>query len=143
MGLLQEIAALGAGIVRGEWLGLDPHRRPLVQWSGGPQEPEVAELAAGAIPAGMVEDSAGVPALILPPGKPGERPVLLAILRESVPETFTPDRLVLEAKKQLVIRCGNGRLELDGDGSVQLRARTILSRSSGVHRIKGGAVQIN
>jgi hypothetical protein len=143
MELLQEIPTLHIGVTRGEWLGLDSLRRPLVRWPGGPRDPVVAQVSSAAIPPGTAEDSGAIPALILPPVKAGERPVLLALLLDAIPQSSVPDRAVIEAKEQVVVRCGNARLELDGDGAVRLRGRTILSRCSSTHRIKGGTVQIN
>jgi len=53
------------------------------------------------------------------------------------------ERLVLTAEKEIVLRCGKASLTLTRAGKVLIRGAYLLSRSSGVNRIKGGSVQIN
>lgn len=53
------------------------------------------------------------------------------------------DRLVFEADRELVLRCGKASITLTRAGKVLIRGTYLLSRSSGVNRIKGGSVQIN
>jgi len=53
------------------------------------------------------------------------------------------ERLVLEGKEEIVLRCGSGSITLRKDGKIVIRGTHILSRSSGPNRIKGGSVQIN
>lgn len=54
-----------------------------------------------------------------------------------------PDELVISAGKQITIRCGESSITLTAAGKIILRGKYIVSRSSGVQRIKGGSVQIN
>jgi hypothetical protein len=53
------------------------------------------------------------------------------------------ERLVVSAREQLVLRCGKASITLTRAGRVIIRGESLLSRSSGVNRIKGGSVQIN
>lgn len=53
------------------------------------------------------------------------------------------EQLVLSADKEIVLRCGKASLTLTRAGKVLIRGAYLLSRSSGVNRIKGGSVQIN
>ena len=53
------------------------------------------------------------------------------------------ERLVFTAKKEIVLRCGKASITLTRAGKVLIRGAYVLSRSSGVNRIKGGSVQIN
>jgi uncharacterized protein (DUF2345 family) len=53
------------------------------------------------------------------------------------------ERLVVTAKRQLVLRCGEASITLTRDGKVLVRGRYVSNRSTGVMRIKGGSVQIN
>jgi hypothetical protein len=57
--------------------------------------------------------------------------------------TLDDDQLVFAAKEQVVLRCGKASITLTRAGKVLIRGAYLLSRSSGVHRIKGGSVQIN
>jgi hypothetical protein len=70
--------------------------------------------------------------------------------QEAVFEMEQPDdvlidgrRIVLDAREEVVLRCGNSSITLTRAGKVLIRGAYLLSRSSGVNRIKGGSVQIN
>jgi hypothetical protein len=52
-------------------------------------------------------------------------------------------RLVLTADQEVVLRCGKSSITLTRAGKILIRGAYLLSRSSGVNRIKGGSVQIN
>jgi hypothetical protein len=54
-----------------------------------------------------------------------------------------PERLELTAEKEIVLRVGDASITLTRAGKIILRGTYVLSRSSGVNRIKGGSVQIN
>jgi Domain of unknown function (DUF6484) len=53
------------------------------------------------------------------------------------------ERLVVSAHEQLVLRCGKASITLTKAGKVLIDGNYLLSRSSGVNRIKGGSVQLN
>jgi hypothetical protein len=53
------------------------------------------------------------------------------------------ERIVFRADRELVLRCGEASITLTRAGKVIIRGTYLLSRSSGVNRIKGGSVQIN
>jgi Domain of unknown function (DUF6484) len=52
-------------------------------------------------------------------------------------------RLEFTAEEEIVLRCGKSSIMLTQAGKVIIRGAYLLSRSSGVNRIKGGSVQIN
>ena len=79
-----------------------------------------------------------------------DKPIIIGLLRPSAADrTVVPDitldgeRLVLSADRELVLRCGDATIILTRAGKVLIRGSYLLTRSSGVNRIKGGAVQIN
>jgi len=53
------------------------------------------------------------------------------------------ERVLITAQKEIVLQCGKASITLTRAGKVLLRGAYLLSRSSGVNRIKGGSVQIN
>lgn len=67
--------------------------------------------------------------------KPGQR--------SSVSVECDGERVMLTAEKEIVLRCGEASLTLTRAGKILLKGTYVLSRSSGVNRIKGGSVQIN
>ncbi len=53
------------------------------------------------------------------------------------------ERIVIEAEKEIVLKCGKGSITIRKDGKIVTKGTNILSRSSGAQRIKGGSVSIN
>jgi hypothetical protein len=52
-------------------------------------------------------------------------------------------RMIVSAKEQIVLRCGKASITLTKAGKVLIQGTYVLSRSSGVNRVKGGSVKIN
>jgi hypothetical protein len=94
--------------------------------------------------------------LVFEEGDPA-RPIVVGCLlpvarleSEHVADTQQPvevrkdgQRLVLTAEQEIVLRCGRASVTLTRAGKILIRGAYLLSRSSGVNRIKGGSVQIN
>lgn len=53
------------------------------------------------------------------------------------------EQVIIEGKKEVVLKCGKSSITLTRAGKVLIRGAYVLSRSSGVNRVKGGSVQIN
>ncbi len=53
------------------------------------------------------------------------------------------ERHVIEAEREIVLRCGEASITLTRAGKIVLRGNYILSRSTGHHKIKGAAIDIN
>ncbi len=82
------------------------------------------------------------------------KPIIMGVLQEGEgwPLEQRPDqvevdvdgeRMVVSAKDQLVLKCGKASITLTKAGKVLIKGKYVLSRSSGVNRIKGGSVQLN
>lgn len=52
-------------------------------------------------------------------------------------------KMVLEAREEIVLRCGKSSVMLRKDGKVVVKGTQIVSRASAVNKIKGAAVKIN
>ena len=52
-------------------------------------------------------------------------------------------RVVLEGKDEIVLKCGQANITLQRNGKVVIKGVQLETQASGVHRIKGGSVQIN
>lgn len=81
-------------------------------------------------------------------------PIVMGVLRGQAgwplaaqPATVDVDadgqRMVVSAKEQLVLRCGQASITLTKAGKVLIEGAQVLSRASGVNRVKGGSVQLN
>jgi hypothetical protein len=54
-----------------------------------------------------------------------------------------PDEIVLEAKKGLTLKVGEGSITLREDGRVLIKGRDLVSHARRLNRIRGGSVAIN
>ncbi|MBI2899868.1 MAG: hypothetical protein HYY17_06770 [Planctomycetes bacterium] len=108
------------------------HGVAFVNFPGNPAESAVRARSTIPVPA----DAAGRDAvLIFEEGDP-RRPIILGLLQ-------TPEKLVLSADEEIALKCGKASLTLTRAGKVLIRGAYVLSRSSGVNRVKGGSVEIN
>jgi hypothetical protein len=74
-------------------------------------------------------------------GEAGESVVLGRIgLTLSPP---TAETLVIEARQNLTLRCGEGSITIREDGKILIKGKDLVSHAQRMNRIKGGAVAIN
>jgi hypothetical protein len=149
--LAGQAPALIPGVMLGELLALaDESKTPLVRYPGQP--------GSQALPACSTVDlhgpHIGQPVvLIFEQGDP-MRPIVMGVLRgktgwplDEKPAQVDVDadgeRLIISAKEQLVLRCGKASITLTKAGKVLIEGAYVLSRSTGVNRVKGGSVQLN
>jgi len=57
--------------------------------------------------------------------------------------TIDGNRVVLEGKEEIVLRCGAASITLTKTGKILITGKNLLNRASGVNRIMGGSVQVN
>lgn len=53
------------------------------------------------------------------------------------------NKMILEAKEEIVLHCGKSSVTLKKDGKIVLKGIQIVSRASETNKIKGAAVRIN
>lgn len=136
-------APAGVSGIEGLWTGIDADGRPLVDWPGKPHEaPQPARFLAhvldgrrpGHVPLAVWLDVSGGQPLILG---------LIETRLAPADVTLDGERVVLEAARELELRCGQARIVLTRDGEIVVRGLSITSRAAGSHRIRGASVQIN
>lgn len=78
------------------------------------------------------------------------RPIVMGVIRDcgaphpgNIPLEADGLEMVVSAKHQLTLRCGRARITLTRAGKVLIEGTYVLSKSTGVNRIKGGSVQLN
>jgi hypothetical protein len=154
-------------IVLGTLVRFDEAGAPLVDWPGNPGGKPAAALSTAPYTAA---DAGRTAALLFAGGDPA-RPLIVGLVREPMDAVFQAteqgaaeeaedtgveepegrpfearvdgDRVVISAEKEIVLQCGKASITLTRAGKILLRGAYLLSRSSGVNRIKGGSVQIN
>lgn len=57
--------------------------------------------------------------------------------------TVDGDRIRVDGRKEIVLKCGKGSITLRADGKIVLKGTRLISRASGVNKIKGASVSIN
>jgi hypothetical protein len=139
------------GVVTGTLIGFkDEGQTPLVLYPGQPGTAAVGAVSVVDLRGGHIGRQV---ALAFETGDP-RRPMIVGLLRNpqawSLPEQTGSvevdadgERLIVSAKEQLVLRCGKASITLTKSGKILIQGAYVSSRSSGVIRIKGGAVQIN
>lgn len=55
----------------------------------------------------------------------------------------TPDSLVIEARENLTLRCGDGSITIRKDGRILIKGKDLVSHAQRANRIRGGSVAIN
>jgi hypothetical protein len=140
-----------SGVLIGELVAIkDPGRTPLVLFAG---QPGSAALAARTV-IDLHGAHIGRQVVLMFEGGDPRRPLVLGVLRgqtgwplDDKPAQVDVDadgqRLVVSAKEQLLLRCGKASITLTKAGKVLIEGSYLLSRSTGVNRIKGGSVQLN
>jgi len=141
------------GIVIGQLVGQDSSGQPLIDFANNFAP---APIAAQTVVAFEQQDF-GRQAAVMFEGGDLNRPILMGLLQEpslvtkptsaakSLPLSIHADdeRIELKADREIVLKCGKASITLTRAGKVLIRGAFLLSRSSGVNRIKGGSVQIN
>ena len=125
-----------SGVSRGEIVGFGPDGR--------------AEVAVPALSGAPLWARSLVPltspavgrevALVMMAGEP----LILGLIQPLVPVVeMDGERLVLEAAREVVLRCGKASIVMTADGRVTIRGTQVLSRSDGPNRVQGASVQLN
>ena len=139
------------GVVIGELLALtDEGRTPLVHFPG--------QIGTAAVAARTSIDlhgpHIGAALVLMFENADPARPIVLGVLRgaagwplDDKPAQVSVDadgqRMIVSAREQLVLRCGKASITLTKAGKVLIDGSYVLSRSTGVNRVKGGSVQLN
>lgn len=139
-----------AGVVVGELLALTVEEGlPLVVYPGQP------DAGARVARAGVGLDAAHVGCSVVLAFERGDLalPIVVGVLPKAgwpladAPAQVRVDvdgkHLVVSAKERLVLRCGKASITLTEAGKVLIEGTYVLSRSSGVNRVKGGSIHLN
>lgn len=146
---LENILTIRPGeVVIGKLITFNEMGRPLVDYPANPTHQPLPALTTVSLAIEQIEQEV---ALLFTEGDLTQ-PVIIGLIRAdlSVTAETSPvearvdgQRVVLSANKEIVLKCGKASITLTRAGKVLIRGVYLLSRSSGVNRIKGGSVQMN
>lgn len=148
---LAEAAPPLPSVVVGELVAIcDGGCTPLVLYPG---QPGSAALRARAV-VDLHGAHIGQPVVLMFEHGDAGRPIVMGVIRQAagwpladapgeVEVSANGERMLVSAKDQLVLRCGQASITLTRAGKVLVQGTHVLSRSSGVNRIKGASVQVN
>lgn len=149
------------GIRVGRVTKVDDSGRPFVDYAGNHEGATQARITTSAKLKGLAKkDAVGREVLLVFENGDYRLPIIVdtvyslldeismqptPVIEAEKPEEVLVDgeRVVFDGKKEIVLRCGEASITLTQAGKVLIRGAYLLSRSSGVNRIKGGSVQIN
>jgi hypothetical protein len=142
------------GVVVGILAGFSDNGAPLVDFSpNGSGHPIAARGTVNLKPLDI-----GRPAALLFEEGDSRRPIVIGLIHNNertasdddeqstsaiLKVTADGERIKLTAEKEITLTCGESSITLTRAGKILIRGNYLLSRSSGVNRIKGGSVQIN
>jgi hypothetical protein len=144
-------ANFNAGIIIGELVGMTHDgRTPLICYPG---QPGTAALSARST-IDLHGKHIGKQVVLMFEANDHTKPIIMGVLQSSEGSSLEQrvdqveveadgERMIVSAKEQLLLRCGKASITLTKAGKVLIKGSYVLSRSSGVNRIKGGSVQLN
>jgi Domain of unknown function (DUF6484) len=138
------------GVVIGLFLSINDAGEPLVAFPENPLETAIPARSTTSLD----KDDVGKEIALLFEGGNPLQPLIIGKIHHADIASVTQDaqqtsaeldgeHIVLSAKQTITLKCGKASITLTKAGKIILRGAYVLSRSSGVNRIKGGSVQIN
>jgi hypothetical protein len=138
------------GVIIGLFLSINEASEPLVAFPGNPLETAIPARSTAHLDKADVGREV---ALLFENGDPRKPLIIGKIQRHRSMETapqeepltaeLDGEHIVLSANQTITLKCGKASITLTKAGKIILRGAYLLSRSSGVNRIKGGSVLIN
>ena len=138
-------------VVIGLLLSINELGQPLVAYPGNPDE--TARIARSS--AQLTTKDVGCEVALLFEGGDPKLPLVIGKIQQTRKTTdqdqdesaniaeLDGESIVLSARHNITLKCGKASITLTKAGKVLVRGTYLLTRSSGVNRIKGGSVQIN
>ncbi|KHD11060.1 hypothetical protein PN36_21230 [Candidatus Thiomargarita nelsonii] len=140
-------------VVIGKIINLDDKGTPLVDYPGNRNQQPLPALTTVSL---SIDNIGREVALLFAEGDLN-KPIIMGLIQSSLenmvefPQSNTAplkaqldgDTVVLSAEKEIVLQCGKASITLTRAGKILIRGAYVLSRSSGVNRLKGASIQIN
>jgi len=139
-------------VIIGEIIGFHPIvGQPLVEFPANPTSKPLSALTT----LSLSQDHIGRNVALLFTNGDLSKPVIMGLIQtgEENSEMCMPntpseamidgERVTFSAKKEIVLQCGKASITLTQAGKIIIRGAYLLSRSSGLNKIKGATIEIN
>ena len=137
-------------VTSGKIVGFGEQRNPQVEFRNKSGKVVIAYAATVVDPASLKVDDRVVLSF---DGGDVQSPIVMGVLcnlevADAKPTddfcvTVDGERVSIEASREIQLKCGDASITLTKAGKILIRGAYVLSRSSGVNRVKGGVVHIN
>ncbi|MCP4114955.1 MAG: hypothetical protein GY737_06025 [Desulfobacteraceae bacterium] len=144
------------GVRVGQIIDINANGKVLVDYPGNTRGPVSARFTRSVdIDSLKLAEKNSVQILLVFENNNPELPIIIDILSSLIDEITTletnkPDdiivdgrRMIFKAEKEIILRCGKGKIVISADGRVVIKGTSLVSCSSGRNKIKGGSVMIN
>ncbi len=142
---------VGAPLI-GLLIGFDDLGYPLVTFNGAASQQPIQARTTVTLTAEHIDRDV----VLLFPGGDLRSPIITGVIQSPLKSVDEPsagcrpndielngERITLTGEKEIVLQCGAASIILTRAGKILIRGAYVVSRASGVNRIKGGSVQIN
>ena len=132
------------GVVIGIFLGFGEDA-PLVVFPGNPKETAVPARSLAELTSDMIGAEV---ALLFQDGDPG-RPLIVGRIvdparKSDVPQVVSDgERVRINAKERIELRCGKATIIMEKDGRITIRGTYVTSHASATNRVRGASVNLN
>jgi hypothetical protein len=146
--LASTFGSAGGELIRvGRLVRISREARPIVDFEGNALGPLEARTVIECLPTSVRGDISNLQVLLLFERGDFTLPIIIGIVRETFAPTRslvpTPDKIVLDALDEVVIRTGKSSLSLHRNGDVITKGTRIVSRASRTNKLRGAEVKIN
>lgn len=149
-----------AGIIAGRIVGVTEDLCAIVDYPGNPLGPIAARTIIQTRAQNKRNDLLHKPVLLVLENSDPGLPIIIGIIHDTLivklaEETIIDlgvrlrdvaidgERLVLDARKEVVLRCGKGSIRLLADGKIVIKGTRLVSRASNTNKVRGASVSIN
>ncbi|WP_299871142.1 DUF6484 domain-containing protein [uncultured Cocleimonas sp.] len=135
-------------VIIGALVGIDEKNQPIIVYPDNPIESGVVAKSTTL----FTSDDVGCDVAMLFENGDKSKPLIIGKIQQPKTEPkknslldikLDDQEITLSASKQITLSCGKSSITLTKAGKILIRGEYVLTRSSGVNRIKGGSVQIN
>jgi hypothetical protein len=137
------------GVIIGRLVCISESGQALVSFAAGASQ---SWAARSCVP--LMIEQIGREVVIVFEGGSQDKPIVVGVLEppghaerhgnaEHVTARVDGARVVIAAKNEIVLECGEASITLTRAGKILIRGAYVSTHSSGVHRIKGATVEIN